>query len=291
MDLSLTDEHTLITDEPQLRQGDIFVWHDRNYRRPWQTFGILITADCDLVQDKTHGRLSYLPALTMEDYLWTFWRPEKFGPVLLERETTLESRLNKCLSRLRGSGAGISKEAAIAWVRRAGADQLITELGLTDPGQIKDLRASIDAYVLVRDLIGSSTPDLDLLRKCYPMKNKRASESDHTDLARELQNSVTNLPGDVFYLSGIDGLEQFGLFVMLRHVSQCDASDLAKSPDELRLGTAKAKRVARLNSPYVFALAQNLARVFSDIGLPKSYDDRRKISPIRYFDAAYGKVT
>jgi hypothetical protein len=285
--MSSNDEHTLLTDAPQLHQGDVFVWHDRHYIAPWQTFGVIITADCDLVQGKTHGRLSYVPALTMQDYIWKFWLPDSFAATFQECETKFHSRLNKGLERLRGTSSSISKEAATTWARRVNADQLIGELGLSDPGQAKDLKTVIENYTDVRDLLQADKPDFDLLGKCYRLKNKKASTANYSDLARDIQNSVVNAPGDVFFLSGVTGYEEFGLFAMLRHISQCDVGDLALSAHQLRWGTAKAKRIARLNSPYVFSLTQNLAKVFSDIGLPHAYDERRKKGPVNYLDSIY----
>lgn len=208
---------------------------------------------------------------------------------MTEYEGKLESRLNRTLERLRGAKAKISKSAAIAWVRRAGSETLLDELELTDPGQRTQLKDIIEAYISMRNLMEADKPDLALLRECYALKNKKASPTDHAELAREIQSSIASLPGDVFYFSGVSGREDFGLFAMLRYISQCDIADLAISPNDLRFGVAKAKRFARLNSPYVFALAQNLARVFSDIGLPKAYKDRRKNNPVLYCDSIYGE--
>jgi hypothetical protein len=153
----VVDEFRVIADDPQLRQGDLFRWHDRNYQSPWKTYGVVITADCDLINKKTYGQMSYLPVLTMEDYLWTFWRPEKFAQTLREQEAALESRLNKILVRVRGDGSEISRAAALAWAMRAGAEQLPKEIGLVDPGQVKDLQRVIRNYLTVRELIDSET--------------------------------------------------------------------------------------------------------------------------------------
>lgn len=284
----MSDECTTVDADPQIRQGDIFVWHDRHNQPPWQNIGIAVTADCDLFEGKTHGRLSYIPALTMRDYLWTLWRPEKFRPLRGELETRLETRLNKCLVKIRGEDGTISRDAAVAWTRRASSVEIAKEIGLIDPGQIKDFCRIADEYIDVRNMLETEAPDLESLRRCYALKNKKATPTDHSELAREVHNSVLNLPGDVFYLSGLLEYEAFGLFGMLRHITQCNLSDIGLSPDELRFGSARARRVARLKAPYLFALTQNLGRVFTDIGLPASYEERRKNCSAAFFAATYG---
>lgn len=276
---------SLAEDSAPLRQGDIFAWVDRAYTRPWRTFGVVITADCDLEQKKTKGVLSFLPALTFEDYIWSFWRTERFSPILDKLRTKAIDRLNKVLVRLRADRKPISTEAALAWIGRTSSDGLANEVGLTDAGQIRDFCSVIDSFKAVQRLLETDAPDIALLNKCYALHRGVVTPEDFSDLARDVQSKISSLPGDVFFVSGVDGIERFGLFVMLRHISQCNVDDVAVRPADLRWGGAKARRMARVNAPYKFALAQNMARVFLDIGLPSSYSERQKTSSAKYFEA------
>jgi hypothetical protein len=79
------------------------------------------------------------------------------------------------------------------------------------------------------------------------------------------------------------GLDDGGLFVMLRHIEQCALSDITYDPDEIRFGTAKARRVGRIAAPFRYAMTQSLGRIFSDIGLPKDYEVRRAESSKKFF--------
>jgi hypothetical protein len=58
------------TDGLPLLQGDLFKWLDSKFTRPWSTYGVVVTADCDLLRSKTRGVISYVPALIIEDYIW-----------------------------------------------------------------------------------------------------------------------------------------------------------------------------------------------------------------------------
>jgi hypothetical protein len=208
-------------DDLPLRQGDIFAWADRARERPWRTFGLVITADCDLQQGKTKGILSYLPILTFEDYVWTFWRVEKFEGVRDRLKKKALDRLNKVLLRLNPNRKALSEEAGLAWIERTESNQLALELGLLDPGQIKDFCAAIDDFKLVVNLLNASQPEMSLLRDCHSISRGSAKSLEYSELSLEIQNKISSLPGDVFFISGVEGFESFGLFVMLRHITQC----------------------------------------------------------------------
>lgn len=281
----MENDCSIAEDDEPLRQGDIFAWSDRARARPWRTFGIIITADCDLMQGKTHGQLSYLPILTLEDYLWTFWRVEKFSPVLDRLRTKAVDRLNKILLRLNPDRKPISQEAALAWISRTESDALSEQIGLKDVGQKRDFSTILENYKLVERLLSTAEPNIALLNSCHAIARSATAPSDFSDLAKDVQSKISSLPGDVFFVSGVEGFENFGLLVMLRHITQCKVDDIATRPKDLRWGTASARRIARVNAPYKFALAQNMARVFIDIGLPSEYSERQKTSSSKYFES------
>jgi hypothetical protein len=278
-------ECSLANDDSPLRQGDIFVWTEQIQEGPWRKFGIVITADCDLEQQKTKGQLSYLPVLTFEDYLWSFWRVEKFVPVHDKLKKKAVDLLNKVLTRLKPDQKPISEAAALAWISRTESADLAEQVGLKDVGQIKDFCAAIENYRIVERLLGTNNPNMNLLNQCHAINKNSTMHTNYTELSRDVQGKIASLPGDVFFMSGIEGFEKFGLFVMLRHITQCKIEDIAIRPDDLRRGGASARRIARVDSPYKFALAQNMARVFVDIGLPSSYADRQKNTPLKYFES------
>jgi superfamily I DNA/RNA helicase len=234
-------------DDLPLRQGDIFTWVDRARERPWRTFGMVITADCDLRQEKTKGQLSYLPMLTFEDYIWTFWRVEKFAPLLDRLRKKALDRLNNVLTRLKPNQKAISQDAGLAWISRTESAELAAEIGLEDPGQTKDFCVIIENYKLVEKLLGTIRPDMNLLNNCHAINRGAAPPSDFSELSREVQSKISSLPGDVFFISSVDGFENFGMFVMLRHITQCRVDDVAIRPEDLRWGNASARRVARVS--------------------------------------------
>ncbi|MGY4512117.1 hypothetical protein [Bradyrhizobium sp. USDA 3650] len=60
-----------------LRQGDIIAAHPgtENWRNPWRRFGVILTADCDLEQQKGGANLVYIPVIGLKTYLADVWLP------------------------------------------------------------------------------------------------------------------------------------------------------------------------------------------------------------------------
>jgi hypothetical protein len=272
-------------EEEPLLQGDIFKWTGAFHERPWSTYGVVVTADCDLVKAKTRGMVSFVPALVMEDYIWHHWKEGKFEKALESASSKLSSKINKRIEKMAPSSKSISQEAAMEWLNRVGLDGLINELKITDNGQKKELTSLIEELNSLQRLANLDVPDLDLLQVCFCLrhKSKKIDPGDFSVLADEVQSSISRLPGDVFYLPLDDEEQEPGLFLMLRHIRQIGISDIAVRVADMTLRDPKATRLGRITAPYRYAITQNLARVFSDIGLPTAYEQRRDLSSRRFF--------
>ncbi|MGY3444954.1 hypothetical protein [Bradyrhizobium sp. USDA 4473] len=271
-------------DEPLL-QGDIFKRTADHYERPWSTYGVIVTADCDLVRSKTKGVASYVPALMMEDYIWHHWKDGKFEKALQASSSRFVSKINNRLSKLGQTAAPISLEAALQWLGRVGLEGLHNELKITDNGQRKELASLVEELSTLQALIQSEVPDIALLQSCFCLKHKgkQIQPDDLSALADEVQSSVSSLPGDVFYLPLEHEEEETGLFLMLRYIRQIEISDISIRVADMTLRNPTAKRLGRIAAPYRYAITQNLARVFSDIGLPTAYEERRDASSRKFF--------
>jgi hypothetical protein len=267
-----------------IRQGDVFRWESEHSERPWLQYGVVVTADCDLAKTKTKGRLSYVPALTMEDYIWHFWREPKFAQTQKSHLMKFTTRVNRRLQQ-DDPQVEISEDAAIAWLQRLGADQFLDEIRITDNGQRANFKKIANELTLLSKLLEAAEPDLILLKSCYAIKNPKADPDDVKALASEVQSSLSSLPGDVFFLPHVSDRTDEGIFLMLRNITQCEISTIATRPDEIKFGNAKARRIGRIAAPFRYAITQNLARVFSDIGLPQAYEDKCKTSSHRFFEA------
>jgi len=279
-------EYEALEDYDAPSQGDVIRWVDAEWDRPWRCFGVVVTADCDLALGKHGGVISYVPALTTEDYIWHRWRMD-----------AVTSRLDALLAKASGRVAGWrakngqrseppSPAAMRRWLERAGPETLLDEVGVVDKGQRISLLNVFAPAVTVLECVNRAEPDLDLLSAAYGAINPKAAQ-DPRLMADDIQRSWSSLPGDVFHLPAMpeDGAAPGrGLFLQLRHIRQVDADALTARPDAIRDGSARARRIARVSAPYRYAVTQALARVFSDVGLPDAYDDRRKTAARSFFN-------
>lgn len=278
----MSDEYEPILAGGPLSQGDVFSWSEEHRKRPWKTFGVVVTADCDLHQKKA-GTLSYVPAFTAKDYLWEFWKDKRLRPTLTSNLSKLRLRVGKILRAGNSSQAELSDEAIRYMVSQHRHD-LPSAIGVTDPGQTNSLRNVLDKVIQLSKLLSLTEPNMDQFIACYELCSNKVGAENKRQLIKDFQGAIGSLPGDVFHITTTDGVEDGGLFLLLRHISQCELDAVATRPEELREGKAQARRIGRLAAPFRYAMTQNLGRVFSDIGLPDEYAERQAFSAAKLFD-------
>lgn len=280
----MSDEYETIQDSAPIHQGDVFEWSAEEFSRPWKSYGVVVTADCDLVNAKIAGRLSYVPALTAEDYLWYFWMRKKMEVAHQLATATLLKNANKLIQKRSPGNNPISQEALSFMVEQYG-DGLANELGLNEEIGLQTFSKLLNDYRNTVEVRTATKPNLKLLKECYHLVSKKPGNAAQQALVEDFQSSIMSLPGDVFHLPTVDGREEGGIFLMLRYITQCDISEIGIRPADLKFGSAKARRVGRVAAPYRYSVTQNLARVFADIGLPDSYSARQKLSSTQFFQS------
>ena len=272
------DEYEDLESVDTIAQGDVLEWVGPHRKSPWHTYGVVVTADCDLALGKHNGFISYIPAWISRDFLWFQWRPEVLSP---ERDKALR-RMAIRLSTWRkknGGGNEFSDDAVKDWLRRVGGEKMLQELGVTDKGQQNDLMKVIAPAKMLDDVLVCEEPSFSLLVEAYLHVKK-----DKNGLLDDVNRYLCNLPGDIFHIPSTPDGGSDDLFLLLRHIRQLQADEISARPDDIRSGAAKAKRIARVSSPVRYAITQNLAKVFADIGLSDDYHDRRGTSARRLFD-------
>jgi hypothetical protein len=275
-------EYKDIEDLDIVSQGDVIEWVGDHWNSPWSTFGIVVTADCDLLRDKHNGYISYIPAWLTEDFLWFHWRPAALEQPRSNAFQTLATRLSTWREKNGKGGGALSADAARDWLRRVGPEAMLRELGVEDKGQCNTLMGVIRPAASLDAALVATQPDLDLLGEAYSFVKQKAT-TDASILITDLQKDWNTLPGDVFHLPSMPNGTNGDLFLLLRHIRQIRSEDLTARPDDVRSGAAKAKRIARVTAPYRYAITQNLGKVFSDIGLPREHEVRRSTTAQRFF--------
>lgn len=262
-------------DDHPLRQGDIFEWNQET-EDPWRRFGIVVTADCDIAHNKHRGRLSYVPILLISDYLRLFYLPG----VLSQATDVLSQSLAKLIVTSQETyrpdfPQPLSKERALEWARSEDPEDIANELRIEDDRTLRILMTKATGYreatvAMEHQGLDEQMTALQQLRVIAGSTPEQAEGS----IRQAVFNVVDGLPGDCFFLRSLSSRLEEGCVVYLRLLREIGDDEIAiRSP---QLQTASARRISRLQSPFLYRLTQQLAEVFSAIGLPTAYELRRK---------------
>jgi len=261
------------TDDLPLRQGDVV-----EFIAPTSTrFGIVVTADCDIAQLKHNNTISYVPLLALPSFLATFFVPRRLDRALPQLRQDLTRRLTAARQQAQPNSSPFSEEAIDVWVNNADA-VAITEAVETPKERREDLIALINTYRRAREARGSDDIDVGVdALTAIGVYRGTTNEKALAKIQEEIQGYLRSLPGDAFFIGSIGETPELrsGFIAYLRILRELHPSNVALRPADLRSAEVHVKRVARLKSPYVYRLTQQLASVFASIGLPTEYETER----------------
>jgi hypothetical protein len=172
--------------------------------------------------------------------------------------------------------AQISPERMRAWLmEEPDPGTLVATLGLSGP----PADAFVSAAACARSLLVTKCASLDdtirLLAKAkLVLEDVNTEERATQSMANDLTSCLKDLPGDALFLNQVSPKHTEGYVAYLRRVVEVDEATVVLTTSLLPQG-AQYVRMSRLRPPYVYALTQQFASVFSAIGLPDEYERAR----------------
>ncbi|WP_281900217.1 hypothetical protein [Micromonospora humidisoli] len=268
-------ECTLVPDGAPIRQGDVFIFsNDLTNSDIWRKAGIIVTADCDIANDKHAGILSYVPILPLRDYL--AWRV--LPRIASDRRKRIIRQLSEMIGRLeddQGIKPGLSMRAIEVMATEDGGltdlESYLKNISKKDKDTIAAMINEIATCDRVHLTSGYTEQFTALTSLCTPTKKKSAREV----LLGDIRDRLKNLPGDVFFISTLDLEHTEGYVAYLRLVRETNLRQISTSYYYKDGRRVVAKRTSRLRAPYVYRLTQQMADVFASIGLPTEYEGAR----------------
>ncbi|QYX77575.1 hypothetical protein [Streptomyces akebiae] len=266
--------------EQPLRQGDVLEFLQKEeFPTGWRdTIAIVVTANCDLSFGKHWGTVTYVPAIPFDVYVQQFIIPkiiatectksEKILHSLFTQEVATES-VERALEMLQ-LGYPMEEISVLLPPDGKGRPRFEAELqtlGLYWTAQVT-LKQCTDSDEYWRHIEGLSA-DLDKLRK--------PKTSSKELLRKEIKSRLKSFPGDTLFLCEPGPGYAGGYVVMLRLIRSIEDTSVALRPaDEYHSpGQHRARRIARLKILYCHRVVQQMAQVFTDIGLPADYEGAR----------------
>jgi hypothetical protein len=264
-----------------LLQGDV-VRSLSTASDPWDALAVVVTADCDIENDKHGGRVTCVPVVPLTTYLATYYLPRRVARLadsLSEQFVSIMRKAQK--ENFADFERPISLARAKSWVLETSPAEVASSLKLV--GQQRVLFASFAEQFAALNRLKQG----DFEEYCgafistqqLRMPTKEAG-SIRQGLRLDLAGHTNELPGDALFLNSLgDGLDR-GYVAYLRVMRELPDESVALKSSQISFDMTH-ERISRMRSPYVHALTQRLAAVFSAIGLPSEYEKARTESGMR----------
>ena len=254
-------------------------FEEEEFPTGWRnTLGIIVTANCDLSFGKHWGTVTYVPAIPFDIYAQQFITPKIIASECAKSEKRLLTLF--------------PPEAAAELVDRA-LEMLqlrypMEKISVLLPSDSKN-HAEFETEIQILQKYQSTRLALE---KCADSENfwnhiddlttaldvlRRPKTGSKETLRKEIRSRLKSFPGDSLYLSSPAPGHEGGYVGMLRLIRSIEDTAVALRPsDEYHYrGQHRARRIARLNTLYCHRVVQQMAQVFTDIGLPSDYEDAR----------------
>jgi len=213
----------------RVSQGDIIHRPSRGETSK-PRWGFIVTADCDIVQDKTSARLSYLDIVTVHHYLEHVWAAEALRKLRTRALKATAELVTSAARSLDEQLDPISPEGLLTWLRDATGEEIVEALQLPAKKQ-KPHREALEVLELIFDLRGAYTTALQRLQRIWAIQGTSAKEM----RARLEQALDYNKATDFHMIPEIPELDPLGYVVLLREVSSINHDYLHASALDLQI--------------------------------------------------------
>lgn len=258
--------------EVPVRQGDLVI-----SRRPKsgeiQELCLVITADCDIDKGKFGKQLACLRVTPLCAYIRSVWAEKQLQRAMSNERKKVWEQMVRWHTALLGEKSTLSVEAAENWIVRDSAEAICSALNIPEREQRK-VRASISSYRSAIDNL-AEVSEYDSHGKYVAFQSAIEGRDCSQDIAKKAQeNFKSSLPEDVFLLPSLPQLEIGAAVVLLREIvavafdKVCYRAEEA-SDENLFL------RIGRLQPTFKYAVSQAFGTLYSKIGLPKDYEEKR----------------
>ncbi|MFC8519903.1 hypothetical protein [Streptomyces sp. NPDC057257] len=276
-----TEHDTSATDADRpIRQGDVLEFLHCKDEFPLddeKTLGVVVTANCDLAYGKNWNLITYVPAVPVDSYVKQFVIPKEITSQLSQTERAIQ-RL------FRNSSTSDQLDRAFEMLRLGYSAEEISVLLPPNSREKNDLIAGIRVLqalqTSLRELALCSHPGpfcRCLLAHCRRLDKARPAKKSADELLRaNVRERLKRFPGDALYVHKPSPHHGTGYVALLRLVTSIHESAVSAKPINESPAT-EARRVAQLNTLFCHRIVQQMAQVFTDIGLPEDYETAREI--------------
>lgn len=252
----------------KINQGDIIHQPSTGPGSPPQ-WGFIVTADCDIAQDKAGAKLSYLGIVTARDYLEHFWSGEALRKLRASLLRDTAALVTKAARGLDPSYDELSTADLLTWLTDNSAAEVVATLNLPDRKRVQHLEA-LERVELAHGIRVDGNSPFHRLHRIWSTQKMAAS----TIRARLTQALDYNHATDFHLIPSIPGSDGLGFVVLLRELRAIDQNSIAASAlDHQIAGDPTMFFIAGSSTDNLrYAISQKMAFLFSRIGMSEDYE-------------------
>lgn len=247
-------------------QGDIIRIGAKG--EPRLRFGFILTCDCDLAHDKFGDSISYLPIISLSEYITTIWARDRHHLAVATLNEAILDRVNDAL-------IDIDPNA----VR-------ITLNDLSEPSELRESvrkllgdEPKVEATLAALETLSTASSCLDGYMAYLKFKNGGKASA---ILKNEITNAISKRQFEYLYLNYLPRETEAGWIVLLRDIRSIKFANVFKRAADCPAGVGDedqwAYRIGRLPDGIRFAVAQSFGALFSRIGMPLEFEEDRAIA-------------
>lgn len=252
-----------------VRQGDVL---KRVRGDGPATLAIVITADCDIANEKFgDAGLACVQLTRLADHVLGEHARATAQRQLKKRFQKAAEWVNKRWLQNDPQNVALSEERVQAWILTSAPEEIEAELGVPVNDKKSFLKPESAALRLAQNFIDAPVDRysaIDALRALQPKTSSRSEQ------LKTLFGSLNpkDLPLDMFYVSSVPGEPDVGFIVKLRALSFIPFERSFTSMDAAKDVENSFVRVGRLAPTFRHALAQQFGMLFARIGMPTDYE-------------------
>lgn len=263
-----------VTPSDDVQQGDLFrvlssLDDLANASAADAEWCLVLTADCDIAQNKLDSCFTVLSIVTATKWLESIWADEK-----------LDQSIDK----------GLLELSTKIWAHDKARDPAVLRLTKSDTLRLvlETPEASIEEAFGGDKVFGRSIAEKFLAIKAALLGQQRGEQlkawmgwkrhlgATHKSISTEIREAVGNMRGGYFFLPRLPNHPIVGHVVLLRDIRAAPLDNVFRRSLDIRNTQRSAPyflRMGRLSDNLRHAIAQQVAVLFSRVGLPASFEE------------------
>lgn len=207
----MSDHCVFVDDASDIRQGDV-IRRLAEFEGGVETWGFIITADCDIAQNKAGGVYTWLEIIRSHQYLDQYWAPEQLRRLVQRQCKVACDGLNGLLKKYKLELNDVNHLSLATWLAESQPEEIFDSIGAKPNAANNKLLTVLHVLRIALGHDGSNS-ELGRLHEAWSLlgrdeKNRRAA-------IREAFDADRGFP-DFVLIPELPATQGYGYVILLR---------------------------------------------------------------------------